>query len=343
MTFVTYLLIALSFILSQRWRQNKISANLFRISIVAAISFALSNVSYAIQPISVDTSKSIEIAAVQGGVERTGLGVLGEPRAVLERHISQTLKNLSEINSSDLLVWPESSIDLDPDRDSETMELLQSLDEKVEPAILANATFYKPDTVKNNVSILIDENQFKMVYQKRRLVPFGEFLPLRSLIEAYTDRASMLSNDYQPGTAAGSIDVSGIKIGLLICFEIADDSLIHDGIEQQSAVIVQTNNATYQYLGQSEQQGLYTRLRAIEVGRPIVSISTSGISLIVNERGQVVHQLTQDQVGLLSTEFHWREGETFATKIHDLWLFLIVGAFISGSILMIRRSSKIKS
>lgn len=343
MTCLTYILIALIFKQSRRRRDENLSRSVSQFAFVAILLFSGSYISYVFQPILISSSNSIQIAAVQGGVERTGLGVLGEPRAVLEKHISQSMQHLSRINKADLVVWPESSVDLDPFKDQTTQNLLQNLDAQIEPPLLVNGTIYKPDNLKNNLSMLIQDQQIVPIYQKQRLVPFGEFLPLREFIETYTDRASLLSIDYQPGKAPGNLEISNINLGILICFEIADDSLIHKQIADQSAVIVQTNNATYQNLGQSEQQELYTRLRAIETGRPIISIATSGISLTVDDHGNVIDRITQDEEGLLYIHVQEISGVTIATKLHLFYQMIIPFFFIGGLLAAFFKRFTIKS
>lgn len=283
------------------------------------------------------------MVAVQGGVERTGLGTLGQPRAVLRKHIETTISNLSIVNASDYVIWPESSVDLDPFQDSETFNLLIDLEQDVTPPILLGTTLHNADGKRLNSSQELQDGKLTTKYQKRRLVPFGEFLPIRDIVEKYTSRSSLLTTDFAPGQKTGQLQAAEINLGILICFEIADDSLIFDGIENNSATIVQTNNATYQYLGQSEQQILYTRVRAIETGKPIISISTSGVSVLVDETGQIQQQLSQSETGIIDFTISERLGKTIISEIYPFINFFIYILFGIGLLFKFTQRFKIRS
>jgi apolipoprotein N-acyltransferase len=343
MTFLTYLAIAVVYVVTLNIRQFNTLKLTGYVSIVISLSLGASWLSLNKQPINRDVRQTIEISAIQGGVEHTGLGVLGQPYAVLNKHIAETQKYLAEINQSDLLVWPESSVDLDPYKDSLTPQSLFALDAEVSPPVLIGSTLRSESGLRQNVSQILQSSSITSVYQKRHLVPFGEFLPLRDLVSKYTERASMLATDYEPGKYSGDLEVAGINAAILICFEIADDSLIHENIANQSVVIVQTNNATYQHLGQSEQQLIYARIRAIETQRPVISVSTSGISAVINPKGQIVDSILQDDTGLLNSTITKVTGETIATKLHDALLILIFATFAGGLVLMVQKRFRLKS
>jgi apolipoprotein N-acyltransferase len=343
MTFLTYLSIAVIYLqIRHKSRRGVGKSLIYGLGVFTTILLAVF-LSQNYQPVEIEPNKQIDISAIQGGVERTGLGVLGQPRAVLNKHVEQTENSLSKINKTDLLVWPESSVDLDPYEDTLTLTTLKEIDEKVLPPILIGTTLHSKENLKQNTSLLLQSQSLTWVYQKRHLVPFGEFLPLRSVIEKYTDRASLLSTDYESGKTSGEIVVNGVKLALLICFEIADDSLMVENIGRQSAILVQTNNATYQNLGQSEQQSVYTRIRAIETKRPILSIATSGISLTVNADGEVTQQLSQAEIGLINMKVVQISGTTLATKSHNFVIWLIEICFFGGLILAAVRRFKMAS
>jgi len=168
-----------------------------------------------------------------------------------------------------------------------------------------------------NTAMLWMDGEGSEVYVKRRLVPFGEFLPGRDFLNKYTARAALMPRDFIGGANVGRLGVATLQVGLLICFEVADD---REGIETAtgtSALIVQTNNATYQHRGESEQQLLAAKMRAIEVRRPVFVVSTSGVSAIINPDGSVASSLLQDDVGVISATIQQVSGQTMAMRIRD--------------------------
>lgn len=343
MTFLTYLAIATIYQARLIIKVIKPIRAFGYISITISLLIGASWISLNHQPITTEDKKTIQISGIQGGVDHIGLGVLGAPHAVLNKHIQETLKHLNAVNKSDLLVWPESSVDLDPYQDSETWESLIALDAQVTPPVLIGSTLHSESGLKQNKSQILQSGAITSVYQKRHLVPFGEFLPLRDLISNYTERAKMLATDYEPGLTPGNFNISGIYAAILICFEVADDSLIHDNISNQSVVIVQTNNATYQHLGQSEQQLVYARVRAIETQRPVVSVSTSGISAIIDAKGRITNSIAQDETGILSIEVNKLTGATIATRLHGALILLILLCFAGGLGIIARKQFRLKS
>jgi apolipoprotein N-acyltransferase len=124
-------------------------------------------------------------------------------------------------------------------------------------------------------------------------VPFGEYIPLRDLLSPYFQRLEQIPRDMVPGDTTGVLDLAGVRIGDVICFEVAYDALLRDVVRGGAQVlVVQTNNATYMGTGQVEQQFAISRLRAMETGRSVVVAATNGISGIVTPAGTVVERAT---------------------------------------------------
>lgn len=315
---ITWLLVAVA-VLLLRWRKH------WRPAAIVALSLTILALGWPRLLPPVTTAGGLKLALVQGGVEHIGLGTLGPARAVLANHVEVSRLNLAQLQAADLVVWPESSIDSDPFLDPIAADMLLDLQRDIGKPLIAGAVLHRSPTTVANVTLLIDGGQIKEVYQKRRLVPFGEFLPLREIVNTYTDRAALIPRDFLPGDEPGWISIGGVGVGLVICFEAADDRLAADQPQPVSVIVVQTNNATYQYLGQSEQQLLAARQRAIELATPVVSISTSGVSAVVDKHGQITDSLSQDEVGVMSTEIDSVTQDTPARHLAPITPLLVAG------------------
>jgi apolipoprotein N-acyltransferase len=128
---------------------------------------------------------------------------------------------------------------------------------------------------------------------KRQLVPFGEFLPFRSLISKITSLTSLLPNDFTPGDQTVVFDTGQIKLGDVICYEVAFDDLVRSEVTAGANLLsVQSNDATFEREGpttaESSQQLAMARIRAVEFDRSVVVASTTGYSAIVAPDGAVV-------------------------------------------------------
>ena len=131
-------------------------------------------------------------------------------------------------------------------------------------------------------------------YVKQHPVPFAEYIPYRSFFRNFSDKVDLVSSDFAAGEepAAFAVPVAGDRpywVVPTICFEVAYDDLMREATLQpgrrENILVVQTNNATFGYTGESEQQFAISRIRAIEHGRSVVHVSTVGVSAFINPDG----------------------------------------------------------
>ncbi|MGH3278562.1 MAG: apolipoprotein N-acyltransferase, partial [Trebonia sp.] len=130
-------------------------------------------------------------------------------------------------------------------------------------------------------------------YVKRRLVPFGEYIPFRSLISKITSLTSLQPVDFTPGHETVVFNVGQIRLGDVICYEVAFDDLVRSEVAAGSNVLtVQSNDATFEREGpitqESGQQLAMARIRAVEFDRAVIYASTTGYSAIIAPEGQVI-------------------------------------------------------
>jgi apolipoprotein N-acyltransferase len=253
------------------------------------------------------TSKTtFTVAFVQGGTPQLGMGALDVRRVVLTNHVAQTRALADAIRSGevaqpDLIVWPENSSDLDPFVDFQASRDISAAVADVGVPILVGAVINVPTdpTVVQNVGILWDPRDGPGArYVKTRPVPFGEFIPFRAQIADLVGRLDRIPRDFQAGTEPGLIDVNGVVIGDVICFEVAYDdvtnALVLGGAE---LLVVQTNNATYGNTAQPEQQFAIEMMRAVENGRSVVVAATTGISAAIAPDRTILAQIGENDVG----------------------------------------------
>lgn len=253
-----------------------------------------------ISPNTVGTPDGRRLALVQGGVDHIGLGFIGDRNAVLYRHrdlTTVTLRNTDAIG----IVWPENAADSDPYTDPRAARALHAAADAAGRSILFGAVLTQPDG-RRNMSLLVRpaSTSIEAVYQKQRLVPFGEFLPMRDMLTRLTDRVQFLPIDFRPGNDPADLRLSGFRFGIVICFEVADENLVRAALgDEQDALIVQTNNATYAATGQSEQQLRIAQLRARTYGVPVYVVSTNGPTAVIDARGRVTNRIDEGDAGVI--------------------------------------------
>ena len=239
------------------------------------------------------------LGIVQAGVQHTGLGFLGDPRDVTARLRNRTLEE-SALQGVDLIVWPENAADVDPHRDARSRQLIVDAARQIGRPLLLGAVL-EDGAVRRNATLLATPNgALTTEYMKQRLVPFGEYLPLRTFMEWLTERATLLPKDFEGGTTPGHLRVGPLDLAVAICFEVADESIVNGALDGSgTALVVQTNNATYAGLGQSDQQLRIAQLRALTFGVPVYVSSTTGPSAVIGIDGRVVRQMNEGNTGIL--------------------------------------------
>jgi apolipoprotein N-acyltransferase len=244
---------------------------------------------------------------VQGNVPQLGLDFNSQAKAVFNNHLSLTTKSLAEDSNVDFVLWPENSVDVDPFRYADVKESLDS----IERPLIIGAVAYKGEKLLNT-SILWG-GELPPIYIKQHLTPFGEYIPLRSLaskISPLTDRV----RDFEPGQASIFFTINKAVIAPVICFELLDDGILRQAAKGSNILAVQTNSATFGMSAQSAQQLSITRIRAIEHGRNIVSVSTTGYSAVIDQHGKILQKTSMNTAEVIRAQVGLIQGQTPSDK-----------------------------
>jgi apolipoprotein N-acyltransferase len=240
--------------------------------------------------------RPVTVGFVQGNVPQAGLEFNAERRAVLDNHVTGT-QRLAERAPDDLslVVWPENSSDIDPFRNPDAAAQIENARAAVGVPLLIGAVLAEPPGFSSNVSLFYLPGQDEpQRYTKLHPVPFAEYIPHRAFFRMFTPMADLAGN-FVAGDRIGvfRVPAPGGEYAALptICFEVAYDGLMRDSVhaagDDESLLVVQTNNATFGYTDESEQQFAISRIRAIEHGRSVVHVSTVGVSGFVAPDGSV--------------------------------------------------------
>ena len=131
------------------------------------------------------------------------------------------------------------------------------------------------------------------VYVKQKLVPFGEYIPLRSLISKITSLTALQPTDFTPGHKTVVFSVGKIRLGAMICWEVGFDSIARSEVAAGANLLAMpSNDATYEregeITGETGQQLAMARIRAVEHDRSVVVASTTGYSAIIAPDGRLI-------------------------------------------------------
>ena len=254
-------------------------------------------------PVNLTTVSATNVLMIQGNVPQMGLDFNSRAKAVFNNHFQKTQEELNRDPNVDFVLWPENSVDVDPFTNQDVKQALDT----VEKPLIIGAIVGKGNKFLNT-SILWG-GELPPTYIKQHLTPFGEYIPLRSLaskISPYTDRVT----DFEPGQSRVLFTIKDAVIAPIICFELVDDQLLHEAALTSNILAVQTNSATFGMSAESAQQLSITRVRAIEHGRNIVSVSTTGHSAVIDYNGNVLQKTAMGTADTIRATVDLVEGKT---------------------------------
>jgi len=257
-------------------------------------------------------SGSVNLIAVQGNTPEVGLGFNSRAKAVFYLHRDATREFAT--GSYDAIIWPENAIDIDPRLYPEVAQDISALTRDLQTPLIAGVVQRKNGSPQNASIMYGKDGSISSSYIKRGLTPFGEYIPLRKLTEIVSPLARDV-NDFIPGNNREFHNVSGARLGPVICYELIIDDLVKEMASNSHALIVQTNSATFANTAESAQQLAITRIRAVQFSRSIVSVSTVGISAFIDNNGRVVSQTPENVRTYLEGTLALNTHETFASRL----------------------------
>jgi apolipoprotein N-acyltransferase len=280
-----------------RWRSRRTA--------LAALAFAASAglaagvpAALPLDPVS-RQAPTTEVAAIQGNVpQERSLTAQVNDSMVTANHANVTLSLASQVKDHkrpkpDLVIWPENSTDEDPSLYPPIYDELAAATDAIDTPLLAGEVLQNP--LRNAGQLwLPGAGPTNQVYVKRQLVPFGEYLPLRSIMQKITPLTSLLPTNFTPGHQTVVFHVNDIRLGDVICYEIGFDNLVRSEVNAGANLLtMQTNDATFEWDGQTGETGQQldmARIRAVESDRAVVVASTTGYSAIIAPDGQLVEK-----------------------------------------------------
>jgi apolipoprotein N-acyltransferase len=274
---------------------------------------------------------SLRVAGIQGNVPPIDPVSLAMPDETFDNHVTAGQAAVKRAGDEgmdlDLMVWPEDTT-VDPRTDSYSGHVISQVSANAgAPVLVGTQTLTEDGKGRYNNSLLWDaDGDAGFVYAKRHPVPFGEYIPMRSFFRAITDKVDMVGTDMLPGKKAGVMDLDGNGVGVLICFEIAYDTLVDDVVDDGAQmVVVQSNNALFGTSHEAIQQVAEAKVMAVLSGRSVVHVSTVGQSAIYTPEGRTIAYQDHWTQGAVMGDVPLRTGITPAMAA-GYWTAIVISA-----------------
>jgi apolipoprotein N-acyltransferase len=264
-----------------------------------------------------------QVAAIQGNVPRArNLPQQLSASQVTQNHVAATQKLAAEVKAGqrpapDLVIWPENATDLDPFQDPSVYAELSEAVAAIGKPILIGEVLNNP---RRNVGQLwVPGRGPTTAYVKRQLVPFGEYIPFRGIISSFSSLPALQPIDFTAGRKPVVFAVGGIKLGDVICYEVAFDHLVRSEVTAGANLLtVQSNDADFEIdgqLGETKQQTAMARIRAVEMDRAVVYASTTGESTIIAPDGSLIAHSGVWQQAILDARVPLVSYRTLASRV----------------------------
>ena len=239
----------------------------------------------------------------------------------------------------DFIVFPESGLDSSPKQDRALRVRLKLIAEKTNKLLIVNAI---EETDKGNFNrnfLYSSEMELLGTYDKKRLVPFGEYVPAKKII-GFLPIFDQIGEGFISGTSNKTIN----GVATVICYESTFSRDVRRALGNNAKIlVVTTNNRSYRNSGNSKQHVAQTRLRSLEFGISSVQSSISGPSALIDNKGNIVSKSQMFERTTLKGELPFGKANSFYAKTFD-WLsylaILVVGYQCLNQTSFIKRLSK---
>ncbi len=287
-----------------------------------------------------DDERRALVVAVQPNVPMDPIESLAEMASLVERHRTLSEEALiawDEAREWDeaggalykarlprVVIWPESPMYFAYARDSEFREFLSGFTKRNRASVIFNSQEPAPASGTYNAAVMVnEEGRLVAQYDKIRLLPFGEYVPLPRWLPGVRWIPALVG-DFTPGSDYPLMPIGRLRAGVFICFESAFPSIARKFTQGGADVLINISNDGY--LGQTpvmRQHLANAVFRAVENARPVVRVTNTGITALITSRGEVRDATAGFQPAVRTwTIGPAPDGQTFYTRRGDIFVGL---------------------
>ncbi len=283
-----------------------------------------------------DGTRTLQAAAIQGNKSSLENWGVGTTDMVMDTYANLTRDAVQ--NGAELVVWPETCIPINIDHSSDIYDYVTDLSAECGVPILVGLfTDASPDNDAEYNSIVValpDGTVHDTVYNKRNPVPFGEFVPFRSIVTTLVPplaEINTLEEDIPAGTDSVVFDLDLGQIGSLICFDSIYENNARDSVDHGAELLaVSTNDSWFRDSRGVWMHHAQSQYRAIETGRYIVRSANTGVSSVISATGEVVEYLPALETGYVSETVTLRTERTPYMTMGNVFAYLCLAIAAAG-------------
>ncbi len=283
---------AISFAVVKKTRRSILAAAAI---VVGAAAIVAASLLFFNQPKYSGVPPFLSVIALQPNVPMNPIKTQQETQQLIERHLSMSSMALHSLGNDPLprlVIWPESPMNFTYAADSQLQDLVARFTRDNHASLLLNSQEPAPgDGVYNSAVLINEEGRLISQYDKIRLLPFGEYVPLPRWLPG-ASLITAIVGDFTPGDRYALMSIGGrLRAGVFICIESAYPSIARKFTSEGADVLINISNDGYLGPTAVMQQHLGNAVfRAVENGRPLIRVTNSGITAFISADGEVKDQ-----------------------------------------------------
>lgn len=248
--------------------------------------------------------------------------------AIYRRMISMTESAIKD-GKAQVVIWPESTVPLSYATTDDYRAAIESISREYDVDVILGSVAEDPSQPNKlwNAAFLVSGGKTIGHYDKIRLVPFGEYVPLRKML-FFAQKLVHAVGEFEFGTKDTPL-VGRFSYGPAICYEIVYPQIPRTQVVHGATVLVTiTNDAWYDGTSAPRQHLNQVRLRAVETDRYVLRAGTTGISAFIDPTGRIVQELPMGKQGIVYAEFQARKTTTPYVRFGDWFAWLACAAVV---------------
>ena len=277
-----------------------------------------------------------KVAMVQGNLPQLIKWTADGQREAVATYTRQTRAISDDV---DLIIWPETAL---PMLEHQARPVLNQVQSNLPTdTALITGILQQDEQAQRFFNGVVGVGNVEGDYQKEHLVPFGEYLPLESLLRGLINFFDLPTSFITPGPAQQpSMQAAGISLGNAICYEIIYPQLVASRARNSQAIITLSNDTWFGRSIGPHQHLQMARLRALENGRYVLRATSNGITVIIDPQGQITQRAPQFETTTLTGEFYAMQGLTPFTQMGSWPVWLLAGLLVLLSLRPGRQENK---
>ncbi|WMC09714.1 apolipoprotein N-acyltransferase [Oceanimonas pelagia] len=297
----------------------------WRAAALAGVLWALGVASQQLQWVS--PTQTLRVALVQGNIEQSLKWVPGQLEHSLKRYLDLTRPALN----ADVVIWPESALPASEQQLAPWLEQVDKLMFERGQSLITGLVSRPAEGEVYNAVLGLGNGHYRPGqdnrYYKQQLVPIGEFVPFGDWLRPLAPFFNLPMSSFSRGESGqADIHAAGRDMSVAICYEVAFPGLVRANMKPSTDFLLTVSNDTWfgRSIGPWQHQQI-ARMRALELGRPMIRATNNGVTLVTDEKGRMSASLPQFEQGVLTAEVIGMTGLTPYARFGNLPLLAVLG------------------